>query len=61
MTVLKVLSCILESTHWKPHLGTSWFENWEEKDGREWILRGRARVSMEVLKHCILQELFKNP
>lgn len=39
MTVLKVLFCIPEITHWKPHLGTSCSENWEEKDGREWRVR----------------------
>lgn len=61
MTVLKVLSCILEITHWKPYLGTSCSENWEEKDGIEWRVGGRARVSMDVLRQCILQELFKNP
>lgn len=62
MTVSRFLSSILENTHWKPHLGTFWQGDWKDKDGRGWMDSegGSARVLMEVLKHCVFQELFKN-
>lgn len=61
-SVSKFLTSVLESTHWKPGLGTFWVDDWKDKEGRERMDSegGSAGVLMEVLKHCILQELFKN-